>query len=266
MSAPSSHRRIELPLGTISIRQDADGGETIDAHVSISEAKRIARLGGLPEELYPRWTSFLRGMLIMFYVESTSRDKVSGIEFTHRKLLDALKKLSRSPLDGGVPEIQPWLKGELPAIERQRLLRPDWGPSPISLKGDEESERAAVAYFAAVRAAHLRVERSLTDVEELRALAHDLHGEVSARPENTREYYARKRALDPGRTCIANDILQFWTGIAGKPLRVTKPLIAMTSAAYKACRLKMSFDAVKKQLHESAKRRRNRGKTHIALP
>ena len=240
-------------LGWLRIEEESDGGSSHEAHVAPSEVRRIASLGEIPEDKFLRWYDCLWGAMVFITMDEAERDKSGGTRFTRRQILSELSKLSRLKPDAEVPSVPPWLKGEMRSLEHERLMQPKWGPRPHRI--GEELAPFLVDCDRAMREAALRVQMSSNDASVMRELARDLHEAVSARSETTREYYARKRALDPARSYIASSILGFWTSGLGRPSKATKPLVAMTSAVYELCHIDMSVDAVKWQLREAAKDR-----------
>ncbi len=133
---------------------------------------------------------------------------------------------------------------------------PAVGQPLITITTDDEARRLWAETDRSTRNALDRVERSLADATEMRGLAQDLHIWLSGIPEFREEELAATRALDLARRHVADAMLDFWTTELREPLKVTKRVIAMTSAVYELWFSRMTFDAVKKQLQESLKRRR----------
>jgi hypothetical protein len=254
MSAFVSRRYHNFRHAKVCIEEFSDGRRVHEARVVSSEAQRIADLGEVPADKRLLWGIRLSGLVSMIVIIEMEEKVV-----TRRKLLSELSKLRRLTSESKVPPIAAWLIRDLHFFETQRCLRP-LGGAPLFPPKKHNSADELVRSFEHVdsvkQAASLRVERGLTDVTALRELARDVFDWVLVAPETRQEELAAKRALDRARLYVADEMLNIWLTILDRPLKVTKPLIAMTSAVYGLCHLDMKFEAVKKQLHESAKLRR----------
>ena len=181
---------------------------------------------------------------------------------TRRQLLSQLDKLRRLDDKTRVPSIEPGLENNLRFFEDQRLMSlsgwggPIIGRPPDKIDSPEKLTRWIEDLHRSARDSNNRVEKSLTDATEMRGLAQDLHIWLSGIPELREEELVATRALDLARRHVADAMLDFWTTDLREPLKATKRIIAMTSAVYELWFSKMTPDAVKKQLQESLKRRR----------
>lgn len=232
-----------------------DGCQNFDGRVEPSEVRRIADLAQVSEDQKEPLAGCLRAILLSHAMSESNRDKTTGRHFTRRQLLAALSKLTQQRECNEPPAVPSWLIGELIGIEAHRLIEAKLGrQTRLDLSNDELQHMLAVR-SQAFDHAEKRVEDSLNNTGALRALAAGAQRAVSARSDTTQEWLATKRALQPGKSLIADGVVEFWIDRLGRPPEVTKALIAFADAVYRLCGIKMEVDAMKWQLRESAKQR-----------
>lgn len=239
------------PHARILVEQ-RDGGFDYDADVTPSEVERIAKLGQIPNDQLKTLAQWLR---ITLAYQALIQDQKASRHFTRRQLLDALSKLA-SPGDGHDRlDVPPWLITELIRIEAHRLIDSRLGSQTRIDFSEEELQRLLETGAQAFKQAEKRVRDSLKDTNALGELARNAHSAVSANSETGEEYLAKKRALRPEKTAIANEIIRFWTERLKRPSKVTNVMIYFAEAVYKLCGIEMTVPAVKRQLYESIKQR-----------
>ena len=239
----------------VSIRDhDHVNGPLFDAHVDIAEVRRIARLGQISEDQVEPFADVLNGVLVVQAIGVY--DKKTGQRYTRRQLLDRLSKLASSCVGASKVSVDPLVVEDLMMIEKRRLVEERIGRIPIKITFEEIPQKIPQIRSLLEQAAR-RVKESLDDPSALHALALEAHRAVSARAETTQEYFAQKRALRDDKSRIADATLGFWTNRLGRPAKVTGSLIAVADGAYRLCGFEMKSDAVKRQLHDSASRRRH---------
>jgi hypothetical protein len=232
-----------------------DGCLDFDAGVTPSEVERIAALAQVSKDQIKPLAACLRAILLSYAMSVSNRDKTTGRHFTRRQLLDAISKLTQQRECNEPPAVPSWLVGELVGIEAHRVIEAKLGrQTRLDLSNDELHHMLAVR-AQAFEHAEKRVEDSLNDPGALLELATDAHRAVSARSDTTQEWLAMKRALQPGKSLIADSVLQFWTESLGRPPKVTDMLIAFADAVYRLCGVEMKVDAAKRQLHNSVRQR-----------